>query len=106
MRIDRRQRLFGPGAEGNILSQIDPADRLAGVDVKLCRTSNVIAFGSGSSMKHVVTLDDGGVGVGQESERVTHFPAIGFRYVYWIDADSCDLDATRLKITQTLLKTP
>jgi hypothetical protein len=106
MGIDRRQRLFGPGADCNVLSQIDPADRPAGVDVKLGRTRNVIAFGSGSSVKHVVTLDDGGVGVGQESERVTHFHAMGFRYVYWIDADSYDLDAARLKITQMLLKTP
>ena len=106
MRIDRRQRLFGPGADGNVLSQIDPADRPLGIDVKLGWTRNVSAFGSGSPVKHVVTLDDGGVGVGQESERVTHFHAMGFRYVDRVDADCCDLDAPRLKITQMLLKTP
>jgi hypothetical protein len=104
--VDRRQCLFGPGADGNVLSQIDPSDRPLGIDVKLGWTRNVIAFGSGSPVKHVVTLDDGGVGVGQERERVTHFHAMGFRYVDWVDADGCDLDATRLKFTQMLLKTP
>jgi len=100
------QCLFRPGADGDVLGQIDPADRPRGVDVKLRRARNVVTFRPGAAMKNIVTPNDCGIRVGQKRECVVHFPAMGCSDVTRINANRGEMDSSFIEIRQTLLKTP
>src|SRR5947209_10311316 len=60
----------------------------------------------GTTMKNIVTFDDGCVGVGQYRESEMHFLRMSAIDLYRVNADRREMNPTRFKIRQLTLKTP
>ena len=106
MRIECVQHLLRPRAHGDIVRQVHPANRAGGINQKLGRPRDVVAFRPPAGMQEIVTANDFGVRIGKQRKGETQLlrcRAINLRRV---DADGDDANAARVEIGKTLLKTP
>jgi hypothetical protein len=92
--------------DGDVLSEIDPANDSIRINQKLRWPRNVGAFGPCAGMEHIVTANDLCLRIGKQRESVPELlrlPPIDLRR---IDADACDADSACIKFGKPLLKTP
>ena len=104
--IEGTEDLLRPRPHRDVVGQIDPTNDSAGIDQKLGGPRNVRAFRSRRGMQHIVTANDFRFGIGKQREGIAKFlrlPPVNLR---WIDANTDDPDAARIKLRKPLLKTP
>ena len=104
--IEGTEDLIWPRTHGDVVRQVDPANDPAGIDQKLGGPRNVRAFWPRTGMQHIITANDFRFGIGKQREGIAKFlrlPPVNLR---WIDANTDDPDAARIKLRKPLLKTP
>ena len=79
------QHLFGPRTHSDVFGEIYPANYSARINEKLCRASDVRAFGPCAAMQQIVTTNHFRPGIGQERVGVAKFltlAPVNFRGVH------------------------
>lgn len=92
--VDGGQGLFWPGAHGDVVGQIDPPHRARGVDVKLRRARDIFSFWTRARVENIVSLDNGGIGIGKKRKGISHLFGMSAAGLARIDTDRDDLNST------------
>ena len=100
------EHLFGPGADAQVVGEVDPADYPGGIDQELRRARDVVAVDAGSFVQQVVAADGLGIRVREKRIRIAGFAAEVLRLAGRIDADGHGPDAQFLEIREMILDTP
>ena len=105
-RVNFAQGLLRPRADGDVLGQIDPANRARRVDIKFRRSGNVVPFWTGAAVQNIITLNDRRVRVRQKRKGVSHFLAMGAGQVHRINTNRYEMNAAFFEVRKPFLKTP
>ena len=100
------QRLFRTRTYGDVFGEIHPANCPGRINEKLCRTSDIRAFGSCTRVQQIVTPNHFCLGIGQECVGVAKFLSLAPIDIRRVHANRDDLNPTRFKFLKPLLKTP
>jgi len=104
--IEGTEDLLWPRTHRDVAGEIDPANHSAGTNQKLGGPRNVRASRSRPGMQHIVTPNDFCFGIGKQRERIAEFLRLPQVNIRWIDANTDDPDAARIKLRKLLLETP
>jgi len=104
--IEGTEDLLGPRTNRDVVGEINPANHSAGTNQKLGGPRNVCTIRSRRGMQHIVTANDFCFGIGKQRECIAAFLRLPTVNVGWIDANTNDADAARIKLGKPLLKTP
>ena len=104
--IERLQNSFRPRPDTNVIGEVHPTDRSAGIDQKFCRSRNVFVIFPAVRMQNAVPADHLRVGIREEREAISLRLAELSRLLGGIDTDGDNLHTPLVKLAQALLETP
>jgi len=93
-------------ANPDVVREVRPADRAAGIDQKFRWSRDVVPVLAAFGMQHAVVADNIGVRVREKREGIAARVAEFSRLAWGIDANSRNFNPAGMKFVQVLLETP